>query len=115
MNTNLSTITTPIADIPDVKTDTPEIEENIMKGTCLAVEVKTTKSCIIYNNPFTNMQSKPEGVAEEQQQKPQKVTCTKCNMKTLIQVAKNKIVCQLGIQTGEKLERYTCFNDAIVS
>ena len=96
VNTNETTVISAVDDITDVNMSSCHIEDNLLTGQCIGVDVKKTSSCAMCNKPIDVPTTEDT------------VTCTYCNITTL--------VCQLLIQTDEnKMERFTCFNDGIRS
>ena len=104
VNTNEATLVTEIDDIQNINLATPEIEDNLLIGEYIGVEIKRSSSCIVCNK------------SQEAQPEQETITCTNCKITTLATILKTKLVCQLFIKTTEnKIQNFTCFNDAIQS
>ena len=103
-NTNESTNAHKIEDITNSDREAPEVQENLITGQILTVDLKQTTFCIAYNESLDdNIQQ--EGM----------ITCPTCKMTTLASVFKTKLMCQVLLKTGDKMTNYTCFTDAIES
>ena len=104
INTNEITKITQIADITNVNLDTPDLQDHIITGLCLGIDIKRSTSCIFCNK--TLQQSQLSGPT---------VKCPNCQITMLISTLKTKLVCELLMQVGDKISSYTAFNDAIQS
>lgn len=104
INTNEATIITEIEDIKDINMSDPDIQENLLTGDCIAIQIKSTTSCVMCNTSID--------VSTEDKT----ITCQNCNITTLSTTIKQKLVAQMVIKTQqEKILKFTCFNDGIQS
>ena len=72
LNTNEFTKITEIDEIPIINLATPELQDNIINGQCLGVDLKCTTTCSCCNK-----------TTDETNDETNKVTCLNCSM-TLI-------------------------------
>lgn len=93
VNSNELTTVEPIDDIT-IYMESPEIKDKLLVGQCIAIDINKSTSCITCNK------IQPVNNDEEF------VTCKNCKMTTLTSVIKTD---------DNKLENFTCFNDAIQS
>jgi hypothetical protein len=104
LNTNAFTKITEIDQIPNINLTTPHLQDNIVTGQCLGVNIKCTISCLCCNETIEDSQ-----IVEDT------VTCSKCNMTVIKDVLQTKVVAQLLMKIDGKMVNYTAFNDAIES
>ena len=93
VNSNELTTVEPIDDIT-IYMESPEIKDKLLAGQCIAIDINKSTSSISCNK------IQPVNNDEEF------VTCKNCKMTTLTSVIKTD---------DNKLENFTCFNDAIQS
>jgi len=104
LNTNESTEVEDIEDILDVDLTGDEVQENLVEGQIIAINIKNSKSCVACNSLINN------------ETENETITCSNCKVTTLKETVNTKLVCQIVIKTvHDKLLNYTCFNDAIQS
>ena len=104
LNTNEFTKKTEIDEIPNINLATPELQDNIVTGQCLGVDLKCTTSSICCNKTI-----------DETNDEADTVTYPNCNMTLIKDVLQTKVVAKLLMKIDEKLVNYTAFNDAIQS
>ena len=102
MNTNESTNVQQIEDIINFDKKTPDVQENLITGKILAVDLKSI-SCIACNETLDDI------VQQEM------ITYSNGNMTTLASVFKTKLICQILLKTEDMMTNYTCFTNAIES
>ena len=102
VNTNESTNVQQIEDIINFDKKTPDVQENLITGKILAVDLKSI-SCIACNETLDDI------VQQEM------ITYSNCNMTTLTSVFQTKLICQILLKTEDKMTNYTCFTDVIES
>ena len=95
---------TEIDEIPNINLATPELQDNIVTGQCLGVDLKCTTSSICCNKTI-----------DETNDEADTVTYPNCNMTLIKDVLQTKVVTKLLMKIDEKLVNYTAFNDAIQS
>lgn len=103
VNTNESTTITEIEDIVNINLRALELNDNLITGQCLGIDMKKTSACIACNNTVDKIQD------------DETYTCPKCNMTILCSCLKPKLVCQVLVKSEGKLFSYTCFNNAVES
>jgi len=82
--------------------ESPEINDRLLVGQCIAISIYRSTSCIACN--------KIQPVNNEEEF----VTCKNCKMTTLASIFQTKLVSQMMIKTDQnQLEIFTCFNNAI--
>ena len=102
VNSNELTAVEPIDDIT-IHMESPDIKDKLLVGQCIAIYINRSTSCIACN--------KIQPVNEEEL-----VTSKNCKMTTLASFFQTKLVSQMMIKIDQnKLENFTCFNDAIQS
>ena len=104
LNTNEFTKKTEIDEIPNINLATPELQDNIVTGQCLGVDLKCTTSSICCNKTI-----------DETNDEADTVTYPNCNMTLIKDVLQTKVVAKLLMKIDEKLVNYTAFNDDIQS
>ena len=82
VNSNEATVVSEIDGLPDVNLTSQEIQDNIVTGHCIGVNIKKSSSCIAYNNSLEN-------IAPEDKT----ITCPNCKLTTFITMSKTKLVC----------------------
>ena len=102
VNTNESTNVQQIEDIINFDKKTPDVQENLITGKILAVDLKSI-SCIACNETLDDI------VQQEM------ITYSNGNMTTLASVFKTKLICQILLKTEDMMTNYTCFTNAIFS
>lgn len=93
-----------IEDITNVNLDTPELQDHLITGACVGIDIKRSSSCIFCNK--TLEQSQLSGTT---------IKCPNCRITILISAVKTKLVCQLLMQVDNKILSYTAINDAMQS
>ena len=104
VNSNEATVVSEIDDLPDVNLTSQEIQDNIITGHCIGVNIKKSTLRIACNHCLENITPEDETI-----------TCPNCKFTTFITVSKTKLVCQILLKIDEKIESYTTFNDGIYS
>jgi len=104
VNSNECTKITQIEDIEDheVNLTSPELQENIITAQCIGIDIKKTNACIACNNSLQDTDTDT-------------ITCPKCNITTLTELAKTKMLCQMVLRCKGNITSYTCFNDGLDS
>lgn len=95
---------TQISDIPNVNLATPQLQDSLVTGTCICIDIRQHYSCIVCSRKL-----------EESIFTDDTVTCPNCQISTLVSLLETKLVCQLVIKVGEKMATYTAFSDAVQS
>ncbi|CAH3192668.1 unnamed protein product, partial [Porites evermanni] len=104
LNTNEFTKIIEIDEIPIINLATLELQDNIINGQCLGVDLKCTTTCICCNK-----------TTDETNDETNIVTCLNCSMTLIKDVFSTKVVTKLLMKIDEKLVNYTAFSDAIQS
>ena len=105
VNSNETTVVSEIDDLPDVNLTSQEIQDNIVIGHCIVVNIKKSTLCIACNHSLENITPEDETI-----------TCPNCKLTTFLStVSKTNLVCQILLKIDEKIESYTTFNDGISS
>lgn len=104
LNTNEFTKITEIDEIPNINLATPELQNNIVTGQCLGVDLKCTTSCICCKKNIGETNDEADIV-----------TCPSCSMTLIKDVLQTNVVAKLLLKIDDKLVNYTAFNDAIQS
>ena len=105
VNSNETTVVSEIDDLSDVNLTCQEIQDNIVIGHCIGVNIKKSTWCIACNYSLENI------TPEEETR-----TCPNCKLTSFLStVSKTKLVCQILLKINEKIESYTTFNDGISS
>lgn len=100
LNTNEATTADEIPEISNIDMKTPEIQENLLTGQILGVDIKKMSCCI---------------AEESAKESSEVITCTNCKMTTLASVFKTNLICQILLKSEDKITNYTCFTDAVDS
>ena len=104
LNTNENTIISEIENIQDIELTSPEIKDCLAIASCLGLDMSRHSCCILCNKKLPL--SKPED---------DMITCTNCNITTLLSVVQTKLICNLVLSIDGKIVSYTAFNDPIQS
>ena len=104
LNTNEFTKKTEIDEIPNINLATPELQDNIVTGQCLGVDLKCTTSSICCNKTI-----------DETNDEADTVTYPSCSMTLIKDVLQTKVFAKLLMKIDEKLVNYTALNDAVQS
>ena len=103
VNSNELTAVKPIDDIT-IYMESPEMKDKLLVGECITIDInKSTSYIACYKIQIVNNEE-------------EFVTCKNCKMTTLASVFQTKLVFQMMIKNDyNKLENFTCLNDAIRS
>ena len=92
-----------IEDLKDINLSTTKVQEHLLKGQCIAVQLKRNESCIV-----CNMTIHKETADDEM------ITCTSCGNTTLQSTSKTKLIAHITILTEDgKMMKFTSFNDGL--
>ena len=81
------------------------MQEHLLKGQCIAVQLKCNTPCIVCNMTIDKETAKDE-----------MITCTSCGNTTLQGRSKTKLIAQITILTEDrKMMKFTSFNDGLQS
>ncbi|CAB4021244.1 ATP-dependent DNA helicase PIF1 [Paramuricea clavata] len=103
VNTNEDTKITEIEEITNFMLDTPDLQDNLITGECVGVDMKKSSSCIFCNKTLEGLDLTAKIIK-----------CPNCKITMLKSSIKTKLVCQLLMQVDNQIQVYTAFNDAIM-
>jgi len=104
INTNEFTIISEIDNIGAANLNTPDLQDNLITGTCLGFDVKKNRSCTFCNKTIHDSQS--SGTT---------VKCQNCDVTMLTTSLSTKMVCHVNVKIDTQISHYTAFNDAMQS
>ena len=92
-----------IEDLKDINLSTTKVQEHLLEGQCIAVQLKRNTSCIV-----CNMTIHKETADDEM------ITCTSCGNTTLQSTSNTKLISHITILTEDgKMMKFTSFNDGL--
>jgi len=92
LNTNENTIINEIENIQDLDLPAPEIQDCLATASCVGLDI-TRHSCCIHCNKKLPLSKREDDL----------ITCTNCNITTLLSVAQTKLICNLVLNIEGKL------------
>ena len=105
LNTNENTIINEIENIQDIDLTAPEIQDCLATASCVGLHISCHSCCILCNKKLPLLTKHEDDM----------ITCTNCNIITLLSVVHTKLICNLVLNIEGKVVSYTAFNDAIQS
>ena len=105
LNTKEATTADEIPEISNIDMKAPEIQENLLTGQILGVDIKKMSCCTACSG----------NIEESAKELSEVITCTNCKMTTLASVFKTNLIYQILLKSEDKITNYTCLTDAVDS